>query len=408
MRLHHNFIFPHNMTSKKDNYGTVFFACFFFYVLFNFSLSSVLFFMHYPESYTWTELFINYEGGFIRRGLIGEIIYLLSFFIDTKFAVLLIFLPIYFLFVNYSVKLFKRGLDFYSFLIIIISPGLLFFFTQDRDMLCRKDIFFETGFIMQFLILSSNTKFVKTLISIILIHIFCLLVHESTIFYSILPFSILLEKAYSEKRFLYCLSVLFVIYIASVWYIFSFSGNIFQKELIIASWSKYFTIHNELALKYLGKPLSFQINQVREYFSATILLYYLLALILTAGPVVFIIKRMNALSVIANYFKFPLCKIFIFSGFIVPWSISLLAVDYGRHIHTATLNIIAFVATIFILANKEQKYTFSININKYLMIAILVFAFGWKLWHYASDGNIVTLSFPIRILLLGWTKSLSV
>lgn len=396
--------------SENKNCSTVFCVIFLIYVLFNFSLSATLFFMRFPESYTWTELFINYEGGFIRRGLIGEIVYILSNYIDTRIAVFFLFLFMYCLFVFFSIKLLNRGLDCFSLLFVIISPGLLFFFTQDRDMFCRKDIFFETGFILQFFILTLKDK--KTLslfIYITLIYIFCLLVHESTIFYSILPFSILLKKAHDENKFYHYLILLCILYVASAWYICSFSGDNIQKESIILSWSKFFNIEHELALKYIGKSLLFQFNQVKSYFSITILYYYLFALILTSFPAIYIIKKYNVVSLVYKYFNFRLGKICVFWGFIAPWTISILAIDYGRHIHSATLNIIAFATTLLILTNKQkQNLSPSFFHKKLFFIFLILFTFGWKLWHYAIHGNIITLSFPFRIIFLGWADSISV
>ena len=126
------------------------------YTIFNFCVSFFLFFSHYPENYNWTELFINYQGGFIRRGFIGEILFQSAKYIDIRLTTASIFIVSYIAFVFVSMKFFKKTCDTTSFLLIVLSPGLLFFFAQDRYMFCRKDVFFELGFILQFYILSSK------------------------------------------------------------------------------------------------------------------------------------------------------------------------------------------------------------------------------------------------------------
>ena len=38
----------------------------------------------FPNKYTYTDWLINYEGGFVRRGLLGQIIFELSKFFNIK------------------------------------------------------------------------------------------------------------------------------------------------------------------------------------------------------------------------------------------------------------------------------------------------------------------------------------
>ena len=56
-----------------------------------------------------TEWVINYQGGFVRRGLIGEIVYQISIFFDLnlRFCFLILQSSLYLIYYYYVYKLFK-------------------------------------------------------------------------------------------------------------------------------------------------------------------------------------------------------------------------------------------------------------------------------------------------------------
>ena len=58
-------------------------------LFFLFSITSVYFYLNIieninPSKYAFNELFINYQAGFIRRGLLGEIFWHLNNFLEVK------------------------------------------------------------------------------------------------------------------------------------------------------------------------------------------------------------------------------------------------------------------------------------------------------------------------------------
>ncbi len=401
------------MEKFTNKHLKIFIAFFLLYYFFNICISCFLFFSHYPENYNWTELFINYQGGLIRRGFIGEILFQLAPFFDIRISTAIIFFIIYISFLFYSLKLFKSSYDIISLLFVIVCPGLLLFFTQDREMLCRKDIFYETWIVLHCLFISyKDTNTTNCLILSVFACFLCLLIHESTIFYTILPFAIVLERAYREKKFMPVFLLLCLFALASGWYIFSFSGTTEQKNLIIASWTPWFSLPAERALQFIGKPLSFQINQVQDFVSYRVVFYFVIAFILTAFPCVYILIVHNIIQRIKKFFTFPGNRIVLFFGFLAPWVLPAIAIDHGRHIHTAIFYFLSFFSSIIILTGgvEHKKINKSLKIfhKKFFWIFIISFAFSWKLWHYAEHGNIVTFSFPIRALLIGWIESLDV
>ncbi len=389
----------------------IFQSLFLFYVAINLAISSYLFFIqNFPDNYAWTELFINYKGGFIRRGLIGQILFFLSYITDTRIATALLFLPFYVFFIKFSLELFCKNCDNISLILIIVSPGLFFFFTQDQRMLCKKDLYYELGFIIQFLLLlRKDIKLHNLFIFLIIIYFICTLIHESTVFYSILPFSVFLEKANKEKQFFRYFCILVVLVVISIIYLITFSGTVAQSKQIFSSWLRFFPLSEVGAIRYIGMPLSIKLAEEKIYYNSITLIYICLGMLLTALPLVCYIVRTHALYRVKIFFESNFNRLIVFFGFIVPWILPFIAIDFGRHIHTAIFNQLAFVAAVISLTGGigEIKNNQKLHFSKTAWIAIFVYAFGWKLWHFAACGNIVTFSFPIRIFTVGWLSSLN-
>ena len=71
---------------RKDN--IVFF--YFVYLLVGTYIYLILQINEFPQKYVFTEWLINYEGGYVNRGLLGQIVFYISniFNFDLKFVIL--------------------------------------------------------------------------------------------------------------------------------------------------------------------------------------------------------------------------------------------------------------------------------------------------------------------------------
>ena len=133
------------------------------------------------------EWVINYQGGFGRRGLSGEIflkissitgIYLKNVILYFLFVVFTIYyLFIYFFFKNFNLNKF--------FIISIFSPLFLIFPIAELEALGRKDILIPISFLV-FANFFSKLNFKSLCILLLFIYIPLILIHEVSIFY--LPF----------------------------------------------------------------------------------------------------------------------------------------------------------------------------------------------------------------------------
>ncbi len=396
---------------KNKKIFMIFLFVFVVYTLANITISSVLFFVYnYPDSYSWTELYINYEGGLIRRGLLGQILFCCAHVLGVKASTILIFSPAYVIFIVLSIHFFYKNVDILTMILIVASPGLLFFFTQDRCMLCRKDIFYELGFIIQFSLLTiKRINTVMLFIFMITIYVICFLIHESTIFYAVLPFAIFLERAYNEKKFFVYFIVLCIVACCSLWFLVSFPGTIEQRHDIINAWSQFFTLSTDGALRYIGKSMSVKLSEEQFFYTASAWRYFIAGLILTSFPVFYYAFKINIITRLKKLFLLKFNLFIVVLGCTIPWVLPFIAVDFGRHIHTGSYYTISFFATVVALTGGLDKkcHHRSINISSMLWILLFIYVFGWKLWHYADYAHILSFSFPIRAPLVGWLPSLN-
>ncbi len=107
---------------------------------------SVLEFKISLAEYVLIENLINYQGGFVRRGLLGDIIFKLNYYTGVNHIkiIICIYLSAYFLFIILFYKILEKiwAINPYLFLFIFISPSTLFFPLFDFNALFRKEIFF--------------------------------------------------------------------------------------------------------------------------------------------------------------------------------------------------------------------------------------------------------------------------
>ena len=132
---------------KKALYGIVVFV---------FLFQVVKFYSFYLEYSVWeyAEWVINYQAGFVRRGLIGEILFriyqLTSIHLDfvvLVFVILIIMFNSYFLI--RSIKYVSKS---YINLLIFFSPGFFLYSIMNSQIIGRKDILmiFVMGFFVFF------------------------------------------------------------------------------------------------------------------------------------------------------------------------------------------------------------------------------------------------------------------
>jgi hypothetical protein len=100
----------------------------------------------FPGSYVWSELLINYQGGVVRRGLLGEIAFELDRVVPAKLFFSVIVCTLYALTALWIANRVRRINNYFIAGFFLLSPRLLLFPLYDSNAFGRKDIFILAAF----------------------------------------------------------------------------------------------------------------------------------------------------------------------------------------------------------------------------------------------------------------------
>ncbi len=98
----------------------------------------------FREGYNIGEWLINYEGGFVRRGFVGECLYLLSYLTGVNPLIYLVILQgaIFAVYFYFSWKMLKEKSDLVKYAFLIFSPFLFTFAINSQAGGYRKEIIY--------------------------------------------------------------------------------------------------------------------------------------------------------------------------------------------------------------------------------------------------------------------------
>jgi len=160
---------------------------FFFYILFLFVLSSFYLSAVYlgTTNNSMAEWVLNYAGGFVRRGIIGELISQISVYLKSPLRVSFLIFQI-FIYLIYYILIYwlfsKLKKNFFMYL-AILSPVFFSFGLYELEALGRKEIVMYIFFLLNFYLFEKfkniNIIYFSSYISLIIL----LLNHESVVFY---------------------------------------------------------------------------------------------------------------------------------------------------------------------------------------------------------------------------------
>jgi hypothetical protein len=368
------------------------------YIVFLFLLSSFYLSAVYlsPVNNAMSEWVINYGGGFVRRGLVGEIIFQLSIFFKIKlregFLILQILLYFFYYLIIYWLLLnFKKNFIVY---LAIFSPVFYSFGLYELEALGRKEIlmyiFFSYNFYLFYKYKNINLNYVFTFLSLIIL----ILNHESVIFYYLfyLFFFIVIDKKKDFRFYLLNFLLLFIIIFFSYLIYFNPHSNTDNLEMC----KRLLNLSDErcgLAANFTTANISRHINEVNWRF-IDVINYFFIFIFGFIGIFLLIYK-----SKLTNKFyilNFNLFSILIFCS-LPGLLLFLIAVDTGRWTsmlyHMIAISFFGMVKLGYIKMDSDIKYIY-IDFNKvrnnflfYFLIFILCFGWSPKAVYHESFGT---------------------
>ena len=354
--------------------------------------AAVVLYQHFPNMYTWEELFINYEGGFIRRGLLGQVLFLADRVIPVKIGYLLLYTALFYGFLYVSYKKLISVFDPLVVVFLFISPVIFLLPVTDRHVFARKDLFIVIILLgMAQICVQSLVKekahLYKNTLCISILFVLGMLIHEMAIFYFPL-FAVLLGVAYARQnkipQWLCITGALF-----SVTLILSivFSGDADMREAMCASWRQgYPELTCKRAFRYIG--VSFYDNMMNTFLHHTNLFTMLsvfLGLALSALPLLFLWKAYRPYDAILDLLSSSLLlRLAFWPAVCAPIIMSVITNDFGRHISNAFLSYLFFLYAVFAVrpqpaASWLYKFKEATAASSRLRYALYFFAIAYGL-----------------------------
>ena len=281
---------------------------YFLYLIVGICIYSTLQISEFPEKYVFTEWLINYEGGYVRRGLLGQLVFFISEIleINIKYLILIFQVVSYFIYFTIFYFIFSKIEINFFWLLIIFSPILFAYPLVELMVLGRKDIFVISIFLFFSII---NFKNFRNLFIFFLIAFgLSTFVHEITFFYIFhyLFIVYLYNKLILKEKIKLVYICLFFIFLSVLLYLNLNLHNQANINEIVDSYKSYkfedFTI-NSGAFSHLipnfETVLKGTINQIK-FLS---LIKYLVIFLLNSFPFIYFIKIKNICN-FKHYFAY--------------------------------------------------------------------------------------------------------
>lgn len=181
------------------------------------------------NSYEYSEFLINYQGGFVRRGLIGEILY--RIYLSHPFHVKGILLSVCCLIYLWNCLFFYRRFKKYDLCWwLLLSPLFLNFTTY----IVRKDyLLYALLIAIVFLLRPSSRDILNKSIACLLVLI-SLLIHEAFLFWGVVLYAIVLLTDNRHKVLNYSFIAIPLIAVAIISH---FKGSTEVAHTIVSSWN---------------------------------------------------------------------------------------------------------------------------------------------------------------------------
>ena len=356
------------------------------------------FYDFYSEYSAWqyVDWIINYQGGFVRRGLSGEILFKIHTLTNIKldFLIFLFVTLIYFFVLIFLIKLVKYVEYSQLNTLIFLSPGFFLYPVMNSEVIGRKDILFL--FIISFFVLFEKKLNNKNLLILKVLSIFYLcLSHSIFLFYTpYLLFLYFLIKSSRKILISWGEILIFLISILTIFLLIYFNqGNELVVSEICQSVKNFVSTNCEESgqMFWLGQDAKSHISV--QTIKPDHLFIYISSLILTYF---FIFIKFYNTKIEIKYYKMnlinPILILLILFLFTLP--VYYLGSDWGRYISISFTG--AFFIFIYCIKEKLFKQNYELSLNKiFFMLLVIFYSFFWTFPFYHADKIKFTLKKPI-------------
>ena len=354
---------------------------------------------------TISEWIINYQGGFTRRGLPGEIAFHLAKYFDLSLRfVIFVLQSITYVSYLYLIYFFFKKIKLnLIFIFAFFTPIFLIYHLAELEVLARKEIFMFIGMIWFYEVSKKESGYFKPLIWVFFILPLVTILYEPAAFYYPFFAAALIIKLRNFKAFK-IFNILIIVFIPSLiasWFsafeLLSNDGFQIMKNSLKDNFGEecYMSCGLMGSKKEALVHISHTIQKLKEGGEYSIYIYlfrYFLIMLVGSLPLILIITFSSLKIKIFNfnYLLYP----FILLNLFVPlhW---LMFLDWGRAVNITYVSSFLFLFYLYKnnyihvdtkkIEEKVQfyldliiKYSFFKSKKKLTIFIFIIYAFGWS------------------------------
>ena len=356
------------------------------------------FYSFYTEYSAWqyVDWLINYQGGFVRRGLIGEFLFQIHNMINFDLDILIFsFVSFLYLIVSFFlIKTIKYLENSQLNTLIFLSPGFFLYPIMNSEVIGRKDILFllVTAF---FVFFEKRLNNKNLFVVLILLVFFLSLSHSIFLFYTpYLFFLFFLIKSVRKVKITFTEIIISLISLFIIFFLIYFNQG---DELIVSeicnSVKNFVNSDCEIRgqMFWLGNNAESHISV--QYVNFNHFLIYLLSIILVYFFI--FIKFYNSKFKINNLNINKLNPaLLLLILFLLTLPVYYLGSDWGRYIYLSFSG--SFFIFIFCIKEKLFLKNYEIKFNKiFFILLVIIYSFSWTFPFYHAEQIKFTLKKPI-------------
>ncbi len=372
--------------NKKINFNHLFF----FYINLIFLLAVFYLYQKHQvgNDSTISEWMINYQGGFTRRGLIGEVCFQLAsiFELELRYVIFLFQSILYFFFSIFLLIYLKNFKINWLIIFAIFSPLFILYPIAELEVLARKEIFLYVGFII-FLLLS-NVHYSKNLplIYIFFAYPVLCLIWEPFILFTFFSLFIIIvnnKKDTFKKLFVksfFSFSSTIIVIIIIIFKKFNLTQHQLMAESLMLSFNE--TCYMSCALLATKTTIYSQFQSVFALLTVEVIFRYFLILLIGFFPLAllsFNSKIKNKISFLPN--NLLMILLILLSPSLILF---LSGTDWGRWANISY--VFSILTFIYLLKNNFIEYNRNIIFfdklfiknKKKFIVFFIIFAFMWN------------------------------
>ena len=351
-------------------------------------------------AYEMGDWLINYQGGFVRKGLIGEFFFQVHKFVNLNPALLILFFII-FLYLSYYfviAKFLNKIVFDRIILLVLFSPIAFFFPVFNSKASARKEIlFFSVLSLLCYFLPKIDKKYFFYIYATLFI--FLGLSYEGFVFYYIyliIPYLFIVQPQKVAEIKFFLLGSFFIVSLI-IFLTFNFHGSSNHVDAICNSIKNFAnpqcTTFGQIAfLKhdlsvYLAEKFNTKINyldpnSVFPNFVTKFIIVYFVFFLICFSPIFLLYKRSSSSILIFNQkinFVF-----FLIIPIVTTLPIYIIGMDWGRYLHISYLS--SLIIFLFLINNnlityksREENYENNSIFKKIIfIICFVLFCFGWS------------------------------